>query len=57
LAEVLRAADAACYSAKYGGGNRVHLQRFSPDPADVAHAMTRRATRPAHAELNGYLQL
>src|ERR1041385_7300051 len=57
LAGVLRAADAACYSAKYGGGNRVHLQRFTPDPADVAHAMARRATRPVHAELNGCLQL
>ena len=57
LAGVLRAADAACYSAKYGGGNRVHLQRFTPDPADVAHAMARRETRPVHAELNGCLQL
>lgn len=34
---VLRAADAACYLAKEGGGNRVHLEWSSRDPAEVSH--------------------
>ena len=47
FATVLRAADAACYAAKYGGGNRVHVQRFAPTLADLADAMARRSTCPA----------
>jgi diguanylate cyclase (GGDEF)-like protein/PAS domain S-box-containing protein len=50
MAAVLRAADAACYAAKHGGGNRVHLQQFALELADLSHAMARRSTRPARTE-------
>jgi diguanylate cyclase (GGDEF)-like protein/PAS domain S-box-containing protein len=50
MATVLRAADAACYAAKYGGGNRVHLQPIAPDLPDLPPTMARRSTRPARGE-------
>ena len=34
---VMRAADAACYLAKEGGGNRVHLEWSSRDAVEVSH--------------------
>lgn len=57
LATVLRAADAACYTAKDGGGNRVHLERPGRGSAGVSQAMARRITRLARAVDEGHFQL
>lgn len=57
IAAVLRAADAACYAAKDGGGNRVHLERLGRDSAGVSQAMARRVTRLARAVDEGHFQL
>lgn len=47
MATVLRAADAACYAAKYAGGNRVHLQPIAPDLPDLPRTLAGRSTRSA----------
>jgi diguanylate cyclase (GGDEF)-like protein/PAS domain S-box-containing protein len=57
IATVLRAADAACYVAKEGGGNRIHFERLGPDSAGMSKAMARRATRLARAVDEGHFQL
>jgi len=57
MTAVLRAADSACYAAKDGGGNRVHLERRGKDSAPVSHAMSRRITRMARAVDEGTFQL
>lgn len=54
---VLRAADVACYTAKEGGGNRVHLERDGRDSADMSRARARRVTRLARAVDEGQFQL
>jgi len=54
VAAVLRAADAACYVAKEGGGNRIHFER---DSAGMSKTMARRATRLARAVDEGHFQL
>ncbi len=57
IASVLRAADAACYTAKDGGGNRVHLERPGRDSAGMSQAMARRVTRLARAVDEGHFHL
>ena len=57
LAAVLRAVDAACYTAKEAGGNRVHLERLAPGSAGVAPVMSRRITRLARAVDEGHFLL
>jgi diguanylate cyclase (GGDEF)-like protein/PAS domain S-box-containing protein len=57
IAAVLRAADAACYTAKDAGGNRVHLERPNHSAATVPLAMARRVTRLARAVDEGHFQL
>ncbi len=57
IAAVLRASDAACYSAKEDGGNRVHTERLGPGLAGRSHAMARRVTRLARAIDEGHFQL
>ena len=57
IAAVLRAADAACYAAKDGGGNRVHLERLGRDAAGMSQAVARRVTRLARAVDEGHFQL
>ncbi|HLB53684.1 MAG TPA: EAL domain-containing protein, partial [Gemmatimonadales bacterium] len=57
IAAVLRAADAACYSAKESGGNRVHIERLGRDSAAMSQTMARRVTRLARAVDEGHFRL
>ena len=56
-ADVLRAADEACYAAKDAGGNRVHLARPEAAPAMQQMVETRRITRLTRAVDEGRFQL
>ena len=53
VAAALRAVDAACYTAKEAGGNRVHLERLASGVASMVNVMARRATRLARAVEEG----
>jgi len=55
-ADVLRAADSACYAAKEAGGNRIH---FEPEGAPKSHQQveTRRIMRLTRAVEEGSFQL
>ena len=55
-ADVLRAADSACYAAKEAGGNRVQFASASA-PGEHQQAATRRATRLTRAVEQGGFQL
>jgi diguanylate cyclase (GGDEF)-like protein/PAS domain S-box-containing protein len=58
MADVLRAANAACYAAKVAGGNRVHVEeRPAPTPGALPHTKTRRSTRLALAVEKGLFHL
>ena len=57
MAAVLRAADAACYTAKDAGGNRVQLERLSQNSGAISQAMARRVTRLARAVDESHFQL
>ena len=56
-ADVLRAADEACYAAKDAGGNRVHLAPPQAAPAMQQLVETRRITRLTRAVDEGRFQL
>jgi diguanylate cyclase (GGDEF)-like protein/PAS domain S-box-containing protein len=58
-ADVLRAADAACYAAKEAGGNRIHLARPEAEATSGVWQLTerRRATRLSRAVDEGHFQL
>lgn len=57
FATVMRTADAACYTAKDGGGHRIHVERKSPDSTGMQQAVARRVTRLARAVDEGHFQL
>ena len=57
MAAVLRAADAACYTAKDAGGNRVQLERLTQNAGAISQAMARRVTRLARAVDESHFQL
>ena len=57
IAEVLRAADAACYAAKDTGGNRVHFAPDGPDAGQRTHHSATRITSLARAVDEGQFQL
>ena len=57
IAEVLRAADAACYTAKDAGGNQVYLERMTQGAIGIPRAMSRRVTRLARAVDEGHFRL
>jgi diguanylate cyclase (GGDEF)-like protein/PAS domain S-box-containing protein len=56
-ADVLRAADAACYAAKDAGGNRVHLARPEAAPGVQQQVESRRIMRLTRAVDEGHFQL
>jgi diguanylate cyclase (GGDEF)-like protein len=56
-ADVLRAADEACYAAKDAGGHRVHLGRPEAAPGVQQEVETRRITRLTRAVDEGKFQL
>jgi len=58
-ADVLRAADAACYAAKEAGGNHIHLARPEAEAASGVWQLAerRRATRLSRAVDEGHFQL
>jgi diguanylate cyclase (GGDEF)-like protein/PAS domain S-box-containing protein len=56
-ADVLRAADEACYAAKDAGGNRVHLARLEVSPGVQQQVETRRIMRLTRAVDEGQFQL
>ena len=56
-ADILRAADAACYAAKNAGGNRVHLARPEAAPQVQQQAESRRIVRLSRAVDEGHFQL
>ena len=56
-ADVLRAADAACYAAKDAGGNRIHVARPDVAPAVQQQAESRRIVRLTRAVDEGQFQL
>jgi len=56
-ADVLRAADEACYAAKDAGGNRVHLARPEAAPGVHQEVEARRITRLTRAVDEGRFQL
>ncbi|HWN17769.1 MAG TPA: EAL domain-containing protein [Gemmatimonadales bacterium] len=57
MASVLRAADAACYSAKEEGGNRVFVDRPPGIAGAASHHATRRINRLAQALDEGRFHL
>jgi len=57
IAAVLRAADAACYTAKEDGGNRVHREPLGQASDTLSPAMPQRFTRLARAVDEGAFQL
>lgn len=56
-ADVLRAADEACYAAKHAGGNRVHLARLDAIPGVEQQLERRRITRLSRAVDEGHFHL
>jgi diguanylate cyclase (GGDEF)-like protein/PAS domain S-box-containing protein len=56
-ADVLRAADEACYAAKDVGGNRVHLAQPEPVPGLQQQVESRRIVRLTRAVDEGQFQL
>jgi diguanylate cyclase (GGDEF)-like protein/PAS domain S-box-containing protein len=56
-ADVLRAADEACYAAKDVGGNRVHLAQPEPVPGLQQQVESRRIVRLTRAVDEGHFQL
>jgi len=56
-ADVLRAADEACYTAKEAGGNRVHLARLEAAPGVPPEVESRRITHLTRAVEEGRFQL
>jgi diguanylate cyclase (GGDEF)-like protein/PAS domain S-box-containing protein len=56
-ADVLRAADEACYAAKSAGGNRVHLARPEAAPGVQRQVESRRIMRLTRAVDEGHFQL
>jgi Amt family ammonium transporter len=56
-ADVLRAATAACYTAKNAGGNRVHLALPGAAPEGEQQAESRRIMRLSRAADEGHFQL
>jgi len=56
-AEILRAADAACYAAKNAGGNRVHLARPEAAPQVQQQVESRRIVHLSRAVDEGHFQL
>src|SRR5712691_9686855 len=56
-ADVLRAADAACYAAKNAGGNCVHLARPEAAPQVQQQVESRRIVRLSRAVDEGHFQL
>ena len=57
IASVLRAADAASYTAKEAGGNRVQIEHAGRGVLGMSHAMARRVTRMARAVDEGHFHL
>lgn len=57
IATVLRLADAACYAAKEGGGNRIHCHRRAAEPISEHLGMGVRVTRLMRAIDEGQFQL
>ncbi|MEO8090785.1 MAG: EAL domain-containing protein, partial [Gemmatimonadales bacterium] len=57
MASVVRAADAACYSAKEEGGNRVFVDRPPTLAGEPSHPETRRTNRLAQALAEGRFHL
>ena len=55
-ADILRAADSACYAAKQAGGNRIHIGQDSAPEADQ-HVEPRRTERLTRAVEEGRFQL
>jgi diguanylate cyclase (GGDEF)-like protein/PAS domain S-box-containing protein len=56
-ADILRAADAACYAAKTAGGNRVHVVRPGAAPQLQQQVDSRRLVRLSRAADEGHFQL
>ncbi len=56
VAEVMRAADAACYAAKEGGGNRVHHETAARPREEFVQSRSRRITRLARAADEGHFE-
>src|SRR5438034_10570331 len=56
-ADVLRAADAACYAAKDAGGNRVHVAQPEAAPGLQQQVESRRIMRLTRAVDEGHFQL
>lgn len=56
-ADVLRAADSACYAAKNAGGNRVHLERLEAALEGQQQVEDRRITRLTRAVDEGRFRL
>ncbi|MES2305783.1 MAG: EAL domain-containing protein [Gemmatimonadota bacterium] len=57
IAGVLRLADAACYAAKEGGGNRIHRQPVLAEQASRLVGMDRQVTRLMRAIEEGQFEL
>lgn len=57
LAAVLRLADAACYAAKEGGGNRIHRHLRTSSAESQGLGVSRRVTRLIHAVETGEFHL
>src|SRR5437867_1357614 len=56
-ADVLRAADEACYAAKDAGGNRVHVARPEAAPGLQQQVESRRIIRLSRAVYEGHFEL
>ncbi len=57
IGSVLRLADAACYQAKAGGGDRVYFDRAGEAKYDPSQVLTRPYTRLARAIDGGHFEL